>query len=69
MTRQCYLQRRVITGPQELGAHNHIGLGVGVESLDVVEDLGSTLASADDSNSIRGILVGENSRDIVGELR
>lgn len=68
MTIRCYLQRRVVTGPQEFGAHNHVGLGVGVEGLDVVEDLGSTLTSTDDGNSIRGILVGENSRDVVGEL-
>lgn len=64
-----YLQGRVIARSKELLAHDQPSLGVRVESLDVVEDLGSRLAGTNDSDTIRRILLVQDLRSHVGELR
>lgn len=64
-----YLQGRVVAWSQKLLAHNQVGLGVGVELLDIVEDLGRTLAGTNDSDAVRLVLLGEDVGHVVGELR
>jgi hypothetical protein len=37
--------------------------------LNVIKDLGGTLTSTNDSNTVRSILLAEDLRGVVGELR
>ena len=67
-TRTHNLQGRVVARAEELLTHDEVGLGVGVQVLDIVKDLGGTLTGTDDSNSVRSVLLGEDLGGVAGEL-
>lgn len=61
-------ERRVVGGLEEVAAHDHPRLGVGVRAVDVAEDLGGGLAGADDGDAVGAGVVLEDLGHELGVL-